>query len=138
MIMNNFNWFQVVNKLWLKFFRIRFIRMEIKFDNQKKWLFLLPSYVFIFVLFHGCRLYGTLYQLFHETKRYHPGNDAEERLYLGGLDPACVDQDDNGRLIKNAYSKKCLREVDYAIWTLFGIAWVLSVPIFLFFGMTLK
>ena len=91
-----------------------------------------------FFLFHGCRLYGSLYQLFHETKRYHPGNAKEDRLYYGGLDPACVVLDDTGRLIKSAYSKECLRGVDYAILTFFGIAWLLSVPLFFILGMILK
>lgn len=52
---------------------------------------LFSLYVPIFVLFHCSRLYGSLYQLFNETKRYHQGNAAEDRLYYGGLDPACLD-----------------------------------------------
>ena len=115
-------------------------------ESQLKWFFvyfmfpyfMFPFYVLIFVLFHGCRLYGSLYQLFHKTERYHSGSFAEERLYFGGLDPACVDLDESGRLIKNGYSKECLREVDYAIFTFFGIAWVLSVIIFLYFGKILQ
>ena len=103
-----------------------------------KGLFLLEGYVATFVLFHWCRVIGSLYQLFYNTKRYHQGNAAEDRLYYGGLDSACVDLDDTGRLIKSAFSYECVRGVDYAIWTFFGIAWTFSVPIFLVFGMILK
>lgn len=99
---------------------------------------LFPLYIPIFVLFHCSRLYGSLYQLFNETKRYHQSNAAEDRLYYGALDPACVVLDDTGRLIKSAYSKECLRGVDYAILTFFGIAWLLSVPLFFILGMILK
>ena len=108
--------------------RIKFAGKDVA--SAKCFYVLLFAHVFIFVSFHGCRLYGSLYQLFHETERYHSGNLTEEGLYLGGLNPACIDIDEFGRLIKTAYSKECVREVDYAIWTFFGLAWVFSIPIF--------
>ena len=84
-------------------------------ESQFKWFyvyFMFPFYVLIFVLFHGCRLYGSLYQLFHETERYHSGTFVEERLYLGGLDPACVDLDKSGRLIKMRILRNvCVRSI---------------------------
>ena len=95
-------------------------------------------YVFTFVLFHCSRLYGSLYQLFHKTERRHSGNLTEEGIYFGGLNPACIDIDESGRLIKTAYSNECVRGVDYAIWTFFGMAWILSLPMYRYVGRILK
>ena len=97
--------------------------------DQKLRLLTIPRFLisirydYIFVLFHWSRLLGSLYQLFNTTKRYHPGSAAEDLLYYGGLNPACIDLDKTGRLIKNAYARECVREIDYAIWAFYGLAW---------------
>jgi len=133
------------NAIWMgllypwKLFNLstRLIKLLINNFDDYKWFLLSPFYVLIFVLFHTSRLYGSQYQLFNETERYHPGDVSEEGLYKGGVNPACVDIDANGQLIKNLFSTECLQGVDYAIVAFFGIASVLSLTIMFNFGIQL-
>ena len=62
-----------------------------------------------------------------EQERTPPDSEG----FYGGLDPACVGEMDlDGRFVKTAFTKGCLRGVDYAILVVYALLGIASIPIF--------
>ena len=62
-----------------------------------------------------------------EQERTPPDSDG----FYGGLDPACVgEMDSDGRFVKTAFTKGCLRGVDYVILVVYALLGLASIPIF--------
>ena len=69
-------------------------------------------YPTLFFAFHVLRMYGSIYQLFHEKVRSHKPD--ETKKYYGGIDFDCLKTDADGFLTKTPWNENslggCLRK----------------------------